>query len=34
MAVLYEEALKKDISSKNLANTYILFGDDLFLKKS
>lgn len=34
MAILNEDALKKDISSKKLANTYILFGDDLFLKKS
>jgi DNA polymerase-3 subunit delta len=34
MAILYEDALKKDITTKNLANTYLLFGDDLFLKKS
>jgi len=34
MAILNEDTLKKDISSKKLARTYILFGDDLFLKKS
>ncbi len=34
MAIQYEEALKKDISSKKPASTYILFGDDGFLKKS
>lgn len=34
MAVLFEDALKKDISSKKLANTYLLFGDDSFLKKN
>lgn len=34
MAILYEDALKKDISSKKLANTYLLFGDDSFLKKN
>ena len=32
MAVVYEDALKKDISSKNLAGVYILIGDDSYLK--
>lgn len=34
MAVQYEEALKKDIASKKPASSYLLFGDDGFLKKS
>ena len=33
MAIMTEEALKKEISSKSLANSYMLFGDDSFLKK-
>lgn len=34
MAILFEDALKKDITSKTLAKTYLIFGDDSFLKKS
>ena len=34
MLIQFEDALKKDISSKRLAKTYILFGEDGFLKKS
>ncbi|MBE6733319.1 MAG: DNA polymerase III subunit delta [Ruminococcaceae bacterium] len=34
MAILFEDALKKDISSKKLSKTYLIFGDDSFLKKS
>lgn len=34
MAIVSEEALKKDITSKMLSRVYILFGDDGFLKKS
>lgn len=33
MAVVFEEALKKDISSKNAMGTYLLFGDDSYLKE-
>lgn len=33
MAVINEDALKKDISSLNLAPVYLLFGEDLYLKK-
>ncbi len=33
MAVINEDVLKKEISSKTLANSYMLFGDDSFLKK-
>ena len=33
MAVLYEDAVKKDISSGDFASGYILFGDDAYLKK-
>ncbi len=33
MAAVYEEVLKKDISSKNAMGTYILFGDDSYLKE-
>ncbi len=33
MAVVFEEALKKDISAKNAMGTYILFGDDSYLKE-
>ncbi len=34
MAIVFEEAIKKDIAQKQLAPVYILFGDDGFLKKS
>ena len=34
MAILNEDILKKDISSKKLAKTYLLFGNDSFLKKT
>jgi len=34
MSVQYEDTLKKDISSKKPAHTYLIFGDDGFLKKS
>lgn len=34
MAILNEDALKKDITSKTLAKTYLLFGEDSFLKKT
>lgn len=33
MPAIYEEALKKEITSKNFSNGYILFGDDSYLKK-
>lgn len=33
MPILFEDAIKKDISSGNLAPGYILFGDDAYLKK-
>lgn len=33
MAVLFEETIKKDLSSGNLAPVYILFGNDSYLKK-
>ncbi len=33
MPVIYEDALKKEISSQNLSNGYILFGEDSYLKK-
>lgn len=33
MAILFEDALKKDISSKKPSCTYLLFGNDGFLKK-
>ncbi|MBQ3816824.1 MAG: DNA polymerase III subunit delta [Clostridia bacterium] len=32
MAVIFEDTLKKDISSKNTADTYLLFGDEDYLK--
>lgn len=34
MAVVFEDALKKDLTSGKLKSIYILFGDDGFLKKS
>lgn len=33
MAILFEDAVKKDISSGSFAPGYILFGDDAYLKK-
>ncbi len=33
MAVIFEDSLKKDISSGNFAPVYIIFGDDSYLKK-
>lgn len=33
MAILFEDTVKKDISSGNFATGYILFGDDAYLKK-
>lgn len=33
MAVIFEDALKKNIASKNTAPVYILYGDDGYLKK-
>lgn len=33
MAIIYEDAIKKHISSKNLLPVYIIFGEDGFLKK-
>lgn len=32
MAIVYEDALKRDIQSKNFANIYLLYGDDSYLK--
>ena len=34
MAIQYEDSLKRDIASKKLAKTYLLFGNDSFLKKT
>jgi DNA polymerase-3 subunit delta len=34
MAIVFEEALKKDLASKELSNVYILFGTDGYLKKT
>ena len=31
MAVIFEEALKKDIAAKKTADTYLLFGDEAYL---
>ena len=33
MAVIFEDALKRDISTNNFAPAYILFGEDAYLKK-
>lgn len=33
MSIIYEEMLQKDISSANFAPCYIIFGDDIYLKK-
>ncbi len=33
MAIVSEDILKKDISSKRFASVYLLFGDDSYLKK-
>ncbi len=32
MAIVYEDTLKKDISSKNFSSVYLLYGDDSYLK--
>lgn len=32
MAVIFEDALKRDIATKNTADTYLLFGDEAYLK--
>ena len=32
MAVIYEDTLKKDISGKNFAPVYLIYGDDSYLK--
>lgn len=32
MAVIFEEALKKDLAKKNLLPVYLLFGEDAYLK--
>ncbi|MDO4609031.1 MAG: DNA polymerase III subunit delta, partial [Clostridia bacterium] len=32
MPIIYETDLKKDISSKNFAHVYLIYGDDSFLK--
>ena len=34
MAIVFEEALKKNISRRELLPVYILFGEDGFLKKN
>ncbi len=33
MAILYEEAIKQDLRNGSMANGYILFGEDPYLKK-
>ncbi|MCQ2448971.1 MAG: DNA polymerase III subunit delta [Clostridia bacterium] len=33
MAVLFEDAVKQDLKSGNIADGYLLFGDDAYLKK-
>ena len=33
MAVLFEDAIKRDLSNNNFAHVYILFGNDSYLKK-
>lgn len=33
MPIFYEDAVKKDISTSNFAKCYLLYGDDLYLKK-
>lgn len=32
MSFVYEDALKKDISAKDFAPVYLIFGDDAYLK--